>query len=241
MTFPAKPPGDKYMSELVENYHLVAIIGTNEIDIHQLASFLGKEGTKSDLHFYNRLEQKADGGDVWCVITPQGYPDKLKPVIQALRLTRIHVITLNLEEGISKPFGELIVALDQFGEQFQTSQIIAITGITPQNEYKLENTNQMISAILKNTTHMASKEIPVLEIRSLEDREKLKQMILSISNPPRELDFTKVLVDHSFPVKGIGTVILGLVESGEVTAGGMLELTGLKKKVIITFIKNLPH
>jgi GTPase len=49
-----------------------------------------------------------------------------------------------------------------------------------------------------------------------------------------------VLVDHVFPVKGIGTVILGIVKQGEVHSGQMLEITGYEsavKKVIIRSIQ----
>ncbi|MCP4763644.1 MAG: hypothetical protein GY870_17875, partial [archaeon] len=48
---------------------------------------------------------------------------------------------------------------------------------------------------------------------------------------------TIVDIDHCFPVKGIGTVILGLVKSGQVEAGKMLNLVGLNKKVIIRSIQ----
>ena len=52
--------------------------------------------------------------------------------------------------------------------------------------------------------------------------------------------YTQVLIDHSFPVKGIGTVILGVVKKGILNTSQMLELVGYEgigKKVIIRNIQ----
>jgi selenocysteine-specific translation elongation factor len=49
------------------------------------------------------------------------------------------------------------------------------------------------------------------------------------------------LIDHAFPVKGIGTVILGVIKKGTLNAGGMVEIVGYDdsppKKVIIRSIQ----
>ena len=81
----------------------------------------------------------------------------------------------------------------------------------------------------------------ILIVKTKEDLELLKDKISKFSeNVPvtqfSSREYSKVLIDHVFPVKGIGTVILGIVSKGEVHTGQMLELTGnesLGKKVII--------
>jgi len=53
-------------------------------------------------------------------------------------------------------------------------------------------------------------------------------------------DYTKVLIDHAFSVKGIGTVILGIIKKGSVHSNQMLELTGngsVAKKIIVRSIQ----
>ncbi|MHA1733075.1 MAG: EF-Tu/IF-2/RF-3 family GTPase [Promethearchaeota archaeon] len=237
--------------ESSEDYHLVAVLGTNDVLVHQIASFLGKEGTTSDLRFYNRLEERgAPGGDgarrsagagagadVWCVVTPVGYPDKLKPVVQALRLTRVHVLVVDLEEGVTPAVGELVVALDEFSRQLGTTQAVVFAGVTSQNEYKLPEVERLLDSVLDGSPSLDRASIPRFTVREPADRGLVKEYLSSLAAPLPAEDYTKVLVDHCFPVKGIGTVVLGLVEFGEVHAGGMLELTGQAKKVIIRSIQ----
>lgn len=215
-----------------ELHHLVGLLGTDCEAMHLVGSYLGKEGTQSDMTFYNRMER----GHVWCVVSHAGYPDKLKPLVQVMRLTRVHVLVLNVTAGITPLVGELVVALDTIHQLRDTTPIVVITGVSARTEYLVPEFEHKVRELL-GTTSLDPARVPLFAFRELADRARVKDAIVAAHRPPEALGFAKVLVDHSFPVKGIGTVILGIVESGTVRAGEMLELTGLQKKVIIRSIQ----
>ncbi len=89
------------------------------------------------------------------------------------------------------------------------------------------------------------RNVQIFEIKAKQDYDNLKRIIVELGNEFLQLTTvnernTEVLIDHVFPVKGIGTVILGIVKQGEVHSGQMLEITGYEsavKKVIIRSIQ----
>ncbi|TFH30558.1 MAG: hypothetical protein E4G98_01830 [Promethearchaeota archaeon] len=88
--------------------------------------------------------------------------------------------------------------------------------------------------------------IDVILLESRPDYEHLKEILFTMgsnasnirkSSPTSADDPVKVLVDHVFPVKGIGMVLLGLVTSGIVRAGEMYDLAPVQNKVILRSIQ----
>jgi len=106
----------------------------------------------------------------------------------------------------------------------------------------LSETKKKIEAILESTS---LKNTAIFELKTKEDYDKLKKEIIQLGIKLLEKDSsneinTKILIDHVFPVKGIGTVILGIVKQGKVQSGQMLEIVGYEaavKKVIIRSIQ----
>ncbi|GAB4318693.1 MAG: hypothetical protein Kow0069_21950 [Promethearchaeota archaeon] len=224
-----------------EVHHVVATVGLNDEANHFVASYFGKPGTSSDLAFYNRLEE---GKRVWVVVRPLGYPDKLRPAVQALRLAKAHVLVAHLPAGVTPALGELVVTLDEFHQRFQSRVFACVTGVDVKNEYALPEFQEKLAALFRETS-FGGKSVSVHAVRAPNDREQLRRAIESTPASPetglgeRRVDETKVLVDHAFPVKGVGTVVLGIAERGRVQAGSMLELVGPsgKKKVIVRSIQ----
>src|SRR5271157_2883116 len=99
-----------------EIHHIVGLCGYNHDIMKKLGEFFGSRSAESDLAFYNRLEE----GHVWCAVEPVGYPDKAKCLIQALRLSTIHILVLDAAEPMGPLVGELIVAMDLFKRLFDS-------------------------------------------------------------------------------------------------------------------------
>ncbi len=228
------------MSEVKEKTFLVSILGENFEYRNLIGQALGAPEDKSDLAFYNRLD--ASLGQVFTAITPIDYPEKLKPFLQSLIISNIHILVIDLDVGLNAAMGEILVGLDLFHQLFKTVDLVVIANITSKTEWKLEDLKKKLDAILKTTS---LKGTEVFEIKQKDDYDKLKRKVveLGLTLPESEVEkahYAKVLIDHSFPVKGIGTVILGVVKKGIVTAGQMMELIGYSgpsKKLIIKSIQ----
>jgi len=228
------------MNEVAEKNFVVGILGDN-FDINNLiGQSLGSPGTKSDILFYNRLDQTLN--HVFCGLTPIDYPEKIKPLLQTLAISNIHVLAIDLNVGLNASVGEILVGMDIFSKLYRTKVLLVIAGINTNTEWKLPETRKKIEAILESTS---LKNIQIFELKAKQDYENLKKIIVTLGNEFLQLTSdkksdTEVLVDHVFPVKGIGTVILGIVKQGEVHSGQMLEITGYEsavKKVIIRSIQ----
>ena len=228
------------MSEAKERTFLVGIFGDNFEYRKLLGQALGAPGTSSDIQFYNRLDSQL--GEVFTALTPIDYPDKLKPFIQTLILTNIHILIIDVEAGLNASVGETLVGLDLFHRISTTKVLIMLNGISSNSEWKLLQIKEKIKSLLSNTS---LKGIDIFEIRQKDDYNLVKKKIVDLGLEILKADikkseYTKILIDHAFSVKGIGTVILGIVKKGSVNTNQMLELTGngtVAKKVIIRGIQ----
>ncbi len=228
------------MSESVERNFIVGIFGENLEHNNLIGQALGAPGTKSDIQFYNRLDSELN--QVFCALTPIDYPNKIRPFLQTLVLTNIHVLVINIDSGLNSIIGEIIVGMDLFHQLFDTKTLVIISGINSSNEWKLLDLKDKLKKILDTTS---LKDAQIFDLKIKEDYITLKKKIIEIHSQSQELNveingITKILIDHAFPVKGIGTVILGIVKEGRVSTGQMLELTGYdgpSKKVIIRSIQ----
>ncbi len=229
------------MSQTKERNFLIGIFGNNFEQCNLIGQAFGAPGTRSDIQFYNRLD--ANLGQVFCALTPVEYPDKIKPLIQVLTITNIYVLVIDLEIGLNAAVGEILVGMDIFHQIFNKKSIVVIANINSKTEWKLKQTKKKLNDILK-TTSIGSLEL--FEIREKSDFDLLKSMIIEMEDTVLSEEsnenhsYTQVLIDHSFPVKGIGTVILGVVKKGILNTSQMLELVGYEgigKKVIIRNIQ----
>ncbi|MHA1196512.1 MAG: hypothetical protein ACTSSM_10495, partial [Promethearchaeota archaeon] len=93
-----------------ENSILAGIFGDDFIEQKLIGQALGSPGTKSDLLFFNRLDPQS--GHVFTAITPIDYPEKLKQFIQTLMLTNIHLLVINLDQGLTPAIGEILIGMD---------------------------------------------------------------------------------------------------------------------------------
>ena len=228
------------MSEAKERTFLVGIFGDNFEYRKLLGQALGAPGTSSDIQFYNRLDSQL--GEVFIALTPIDYPEKLKPFLQTLVLTNIHILVIDVEAGLNASVGEILVGLDMFHQISATKALIILNGINSNSEWKLLQIKEKINSLLNNTS---LKGTEILEIRQKDDYNLVKKKIIDLglevlNTELKETNYTKILIDHAFSVKGIGTVILGIVKNGTVHSNQMLELTGnssVAKKVIVRGIQ----
>ena len=152
-----------------------------------IANDFGKKGTVTDLTVYDRKE--LDIIRTWVI--PNGFPEKIQPLLQAISISEYVIFYV---ASLDRYTGEQILALDMLKKK---------DGILSHSYEVDENRlNSMIKGtVLENYKKVSSPDI----------KEELTKF------PPILKDGSiQILVDHSFDVKGVGTVVLGKVSQGTV-------------------------
>ncbi len=156
-----------------------------------LAGNLGKKGTESDITLYNHKQ----GEKAISVVCPTRYPDKLAPLLYSLYLGNEVFMVI---DKLDRTIGEELVACDVMGKSKGT--IFLDNFIAP----------DQVKPLLKGTSLESWKIVEGLGNPNEMREELMKRETESRPGP------TKVSIDQSFPVKGLGTVCLGIVDQGVV-------------------------
>lgn len=172
----------------------VALLGTKT-----LGPELGKKGTSSDLTLYNYSTE----GLTVSYIEPTQFPEKFPPLMDALYMGRGRVV-LGVE-ALTKDLGETIVAVDQTGAK---EGILALADSVGREE---------VLRAVKGTVLEHYAIVPL-------DAKEIRQKVEAFPEHPAEDGDLILPVDHAFPVRGVGTVALGMVARGVVRAHDKLRM-----------------
>ncbi|MEM0132634.1 EF-Tu/IF-2/RF-3 family GTPase [Acidiplasma sp.] len=170
---------------------------------------IAKAGTNSDITLYHRK----DGDRIFTFIEPSKYPDKLSSLTDSIFPADIAVIS---GKNLDKHFGEVIVALDLMGKK---------NGFIISDEDKKD----IIKKIISNTN---LRNYNIFTGRPMELVDQLSDVI-----PERKLNGNYTLIDHFFKVRGVGTVALGFVLSGEIKKHDKLIISDIDKEIEIKSIQ----
>jgi len=173
-----------------------------------IANDFGKKGTSTDVTLFDKKE--SDIIRTW--VTPNGFPDKIHPLFQAINLSEYVIFYV---ASLDKFTGEQIIALDMLKK---TDGILSHTYEVDENR---------LSAMIKGT---------VLERYKRVNSSDIKQEINKIA-PKSNEGKTKIVIDHCFDVKGVGTVVLGKVLQGKLKQYDNLKLFPSGKDVMIKSIQ----
>ncbi|WP_268542993.1 EF-Tu/IF-2/RF-3 family GTPase [Candidatus Nitrosotenuis cloacae] len=174
----------------------------------EIAAKLGKKGTATDMTMYDKKES----GAVRTWTFPNGFPEKIQPLLQTINLAEYVIFHVN---KLDKFTGEQIVALDSLKKT---------KGILSHSYDVDENT---LNTMIKNT---------VLANYIKVDPDKIKEEVDKLDQISQEGN-ARVVIDHCFDVKGVGTVILGKVEQGKIRQYDTLKLMPSGAEVLIKSIQ----
>jgi selenocysteine-specific translation elongation factor len=171
----------------------VVVLGSPEY-----AARLGKKGTASDITFYNVKK----GDDTLTLIEPSRYPERLSSLFYAVSLADRAVLVV---DGLTPVFGETILMLEAIG--IKEGFIILRQFIIP----------EQVKGLLQGTV---AAQYRFVDDNPVALREILLEEAGAVTPPPPsekgERQACCIPVDHFFPVRGIGVVILGKVVRGTV-------------------------
>ncbi len=168
----------------------VAVIGALSY-----SAALGKKGTSTDITFYNIKK----GEDTVTLIEPERYPERLAPLFYSVSLSKEAIVVV---DKIDATFGECLVML-------QCANINKVYFIL-RNYIPQEKIQPLVKGTSLEQFEFLSDDPTVLREKLLEEAAKQKPTEI----PLGEQAVGTVPVDHSFNVKGVGVVVLGVVASG---------------------------
>lgn len=173
-----------------------------------IAENFGKKGTQTDITLYDRKES----GIIRTWVAPNGFPEKIQPLFQAINLSEfaiMHIPTLD------RYAGEQIVALDVLEKG---------RGILS-HSYQVDE--DALDGMIRGT---------VLEKYARAEPDRINEAISKIK-PTSSSGRTRILIDHCFDVKGVGTVVLGKVAYGTIAKYDELVLLPSGAKVMVKSIQ----
>ena len=173
-----------------------------------IANDFGKKGTSTDVTLFDKKE--SDIIRTW--VTPSGFPDKIQPLFQAINLAEYVIFYV---ASLDKFTGEQIIALDMLNKK---------DGIL---SHSYEVDENRLSAMIKGTVLEKYKRVNSPDIKSEINK------IPSKSNEGK----TKIVIDHCFDVKGVGTVVLGKVIQGKLKQYDNLKLFPSGQDVMVKSIQ----
>lgn len=176
---------------------------------NEILNEFGKRGTLSDIVFYDRKLNDR----IFTFIAPISFPDKIQTLPQVLNIADFVVLN--------------ITQLDKYIAE----QIIAINSLDMRNGFLLHSYDideQRLNQMIKGTAVENFKKIENLEI--------LKNEINNLHSNSREGDLL-MPIDHSFDVKGVGTVLLGGIKQGKIKVYDKLRILPSNKEALIKSIQ----
>lgn len=157
----------------------------------ELASRIAKLGTESDIALFNYR----DGERHLNVVSPIRYPDKLSSLLFSLNMSDVAILDIS---EMNREIGEIIITLNSLG--MRDGGIILRNYLLP----------EQIKPFIGDTD---LKDYKMLE----DDHERVRDFLFSmVKETDDSSEPVRVVIDHYFPVKGVGLVALGMVESGVV-------------------------
>jgi selenocysteine-specific translation elongation factor len=173
-----------------------------------IAATFGKKGTSTDMTMYDKKES----GVIRTYTAPNGFPEKIQPLLQTINLAEYVIFHVN---KLDKFTGEQIIALDMLQKKNGTLS------------HTFDVDENTLNAMIKNTVVASYARLEHDKIK--EETDKLPQIQSEGS--------TRIVIDHCFDVKGVGTVILGKVEQGKIKQYDNLKLLPSGLDVMIKSIQ----
>ncbi|MDR4512148.1 MAG: elongation factor Tu [Nitrososphaeraceae archaeon] len=176
---------------------------------YTLLENLGKRGTTSDISLYDRKSRDK----IITYIAPISFPDKIQSLIQVLNMTEFVILNL---KSLDKYFAEQVIALDSL--EISSGFILS--------SYEVDTIK--LNQIIKDTS--------VANFKFIDNIDSLKIEIDKLTSQQKDGDLI-IPIDHSFDVKGVGTVILGVIRQGKINVYDKLKLLPLNREILVKSIQ----
>jgi len=179
---------------------------------------LGKKGTSTDITLYNLKK----GEDTVTFIEPTRYPERLAPLFYAVSLAKKAIVIV---DEINATFGECLVMLQC--ADIKSGYLIL------RNYIQKEKIEPLIKGTSIEKFEIIKDDPAFLRDHLLAEAARQKPVEIPLGQQKDGI----VPVDHAFNVKGVGTVILGIVVNSIVQKHAMLNVLPVGKSAQVRSIQ----
>lgn len=179
---------------------------------------LGKKVTSTDITLYDLKKDK----DTVTFIEPSRYPERLSPLFFTISMANKAIVIV---DELNSTFGECTVMLQC--SKVNNGYLIL------RNYLEREKVEPLIKGTILEKFEFV-KDDPVILRQRLLDEASQEKTTASPTQTPHE---GTIPVDHSFNVKGAGTVVLGVVTNGTVKKHEVVQVLPAKKTAQIRSIQ----
>jgi selenocysteine-specific translation elongation factor len=192
-----------------------------------IVSQLGKKGTTTDISIYD----KKTSDSIYTFTVPLTFPEKIQPLIQAINMSEYAILNIT---KIDKYLGEQIVALDSLN--FKNGFILHSYDIDEEKIKLLIRNTNVANFKFINSYDELKQELSLVEPKKSFNKDEDAD---SKSDSPESTGFSTVfvLIDHAFDVRGVGTVVLGVIRQGTVRIHDQLKIMPADMDVVVKSIQ----
>jgi selenocysteine-specific translation elongation factor len=187
---------------------MVTVLG-----VQDYSAALAKKGTSTDITLYNLKR----GEDTVTMIEPARYPERLAPLFYAVSEAKKAVVIV---DELNATLGESLVMLQCCG--------VASGYFVLRNYVPKEKIEPLIRGTILEKYEFLTDDANALRERLLGDAAEQKPQPATVGTVP---------VDHSFNVKGVGVVVLGVVINGGIAKHDTLNVFPGGKKAQVRSIQ----
>lgn len=166
------------------------------VGAREVAKELGKKGTSSDITLYNAVRD----GHALTIVEPTQFPEKFPPLLYAVAMSDRVVFAV---PGLNREVAETAATL----EMLERPTAVRLGEAVGADELRRALRGSSLEAL------------PMEPLDPARLRTECDAWTAPVRAGP-----TRVAIDHVFPVKGVGTVALGVVRQGTLSAHDRLRL-----------------
>ncbi|WXG42665.1 MAG: selenocysteine-specific translation elongation factor [Promethearchaeati archaeon SRVP18_Atabeyarchaeia-1] len=152
-----------------------------------------------------------------------GHADLVRTAVSGANIIDLAILVVSAKQGPQIQTGEHLVLLESLKIR---KLLVALTYADLVEESKLSESKESVRKVISDSSYADAPVVAVSSITGL-GLPELKKTLLSLLSPPeRDVDGKfKMVIDHSFPIKGAGTVVTGTIMRGKVKVGDDVEIS----------------
>ena len=184
----------------------IGILSADKEGREFLAKSWGKKGTTSDLSIWVTQDQEF----LLTTILPEGYPKKVLSLVTTAHMSDEVVVAVSAK-GLDATVGESAMLVDCLGMH----GILAVLGTDT------AGLNSYLDQMKKTFAKLSLANWKGIMISDGKGSQNARDILYNQfkSHEDKKDNYLAIDVDHSFPVQGVGSVILGTIKSGTIVKG----------------------
>ncbi|MFV2014009.1 MAG: EF-Tu/IF-2/RF-3 family GTPase [Candidatus Heimdallarchaeota archaeon] len=188
------------------NHIQIGVLSADLEGSEYVANSWGKKSTTSDITIYTTKNSKF----LQTTIIPSGFPRKMLPLIITAHMSDSIVL------GVSK------LGLDQYtGEMAILADTLGLKGLYAVIGRDTTGLDTYLDQMEKVFSKLSLSSWESMMINDSEGFSQARKTLYSMHQKPRgnAESYLAIEVDHTFPVQGVGSVVLGNITSGTIKKG----------------------